>query len=812
MPDAGARSAALPAEGAALLAAFRARYPFPLDPFQEEAIRHILEGASVIVSAPTGAGKTLIAEFAITRAFAAGTRLAYTTPLKALSNQKFADFTRQYGAERVGILTGDVKVNPRAPLVVMTTEILRNMLYTRSLEEIGYVVLDECHYMGDESRGTVWEEIIINCPREVLLVALSATVGNIEEIAEWIASVHGPIRVVKHTTRPVPLHYHLCDTQGHFVPLDGLSRSQLFEALRGGFDSRRLRLTRARPGRPRPFVRRRPASPLMVIPGLRAKRWLPAIYFIFSRAGCEGALRRFLEEDLSLLEPHREREVEEAIEAFRAESPTVLSESELNAMLFEGLRRGAGVHHAGILPAIKRLTEQLFERGLTRVVFATETMSLGIHMPAKSVFLQSLTKRTDVGFRTVTHNELTQMAGRAGRRGIDPEGKCIVALDGPEGVDEALYLIRRASEPVESRFRIGYSSAALLLQNYPDPRDLRRNIESSFGQFQNRRRIEGLEREVAELTERLRRGRGGAPGCGRPGCNLLQYRAWREALEAARTGQVRLPGRPGRQRGPKHRERLSAEGIPAPEPSRIPDILAALSQSPCHRCPERPRMEKHLKRQHRVAAAVEARERTLAHLRSNYWDQFCRVVDVLKHFRYVQGNALAKEGHLVAGLRHDNELLVARVAFAGILDDLPGADVMSLLSCLVEEPRETESGFARALLKRWPHLRQRVRAMEDLAGEVLAVQREHRVTLPVSMHTTLIAATYEWAAGEEDWVHLVEAHYGGHEGDLIRAFRRLIDLSRQLVDAPEVAEPLRASLWQGVKALDRGIVLESALI
>ncbi|MBI4390296.1 MAG: DEAD/DEAH box helicase [candidate division NC10 bacterium] len=821
VPDAGARSGALPGEGAALLAAFGARYPFPLDPFQEEAIRHILEGASVIVSAPTGAGKTLIAEFAITRAFAAGTRLAYTTPLKALSNQKFADFTRQYGAERVGILTGDVKVNPRAPLVVMTTEILRNMLYTRSLEEIGYVVLDECHYMGDESRGTVWEEIIINCPREVLLVALSATVGNIEEIAAWIASVHGPIRVVKHTTRPVPLHYHLCDTQGHFVPLDGLSRSQLFEALRGGFDPRRLRLTRARPGRPRPFVRRRPASPLMVIPGLRAKRWLPAIYFIFSRAGCEGALRRFLEEDLSLLEPHREREVEEAIEAFRAESPTVLSESELNAMLFEGLRRGAGVHHAGILPAIKRLTETLFERGLTRVVFATETMSLGIHMPAKSVFLQSLTKRTDTGFRTVTHNELTQMAGRAGRRGIDPEGKCIVALDGPEGVDEALYLIRRASEPVESRFRIGYSSAALLLHNYPDPPDLRRNIESSFGQFQNRKRIEGLEREVAELTERLRRGRGGVPECGRPGCNLLQYRAWREALEAARTGQVRLPGRPGRRRGPKHRERLAVpprpigdlgEGIPAPDPSRIPDLLAALSQSPCHRCPERPRMEKHLKRQHRVAAGIEARERTLAHLRSSYWDQFCRVVDVLKHFRYVQGNALAKEGHLVAGLRHDNELLVARVVFAGILDDLPGEEVMSLLSCLVEEPRETDSGFARVLLKRWPHLRQQVRAMEDLAGNVLAVQQEHRVTLPVSMHTTLIAATYEWAAGEEDWVHLVEAHYGGHEGDLIRAFRRLIDLSRQLVDAPEVAEPLRASLWQGVKTLDRGIVLESALI
>jgi ATP-dependent RNA helicase HelY len=677
--------------------------------------------------------------------------------------------------------------------------------------------------MGDEGRGTVWEEIIINCPRPVTLVALSATVGNIEEIAEWIGTVHGPIQVVKHTTRPVPLHYLLCDSEGHFVPLDGFSRSQIFAAMRRGFDPRRLRVERFRPGRPRPFQRRRPPSPLAVIPALRAKRWLPAIYFVFSRAGCEGALRRFLEEDLSLLEPHREREVEQAIDTFRRENPGLVSESELNDMLFDGLRRGAGVHHAGILPALKRLTEQLFERGLTRVVFATETMSLGIHMPARSVFLQSLTKRTDSGFRTVTHNELTQMAGRAGRRGIDPEGKCIIALDGPEGVDDALHLIRKASEPVESQFRIGYSSAALLLHNYPDPEDIRRNIESSFGQFQNRKRMEALEAEVADLLERLKRSRGSVPGCGE-GCNLLQYRALREELEAARQAQGRPRGRlerGGRRRGGRHRKGMTvipgdADGppgrVPAPDPSRIPDLTLALSQSPCHRCPERPRMEKHLKREHRLAGTLQARERTLAHLRNSYWDQFCRVVDVLKHFRYVEGSALAKEGYLIAALRHDNELLVARVVFAGILDDLPVEEAMGLLSCLVEEPRETESAFGRALLKRWPHVRQRVRAMEHLGAEVETAQREHRVSLPVSMHTTLLAATYEWAAGEEDWVHLVQAHYGGHEGDLMRAFRRLIDLGRQLVDAPEVAEPLRATLWQGVKALDRGIVLESALI
>ncbi len=419
-----------PPQDQGLLEAFRLRYPFPLDPFQEEAIRHILAGDSVVVSAPTGAGKTLIAEFAIYKALAMQRHLAYTTPLKALSNQKFADFCKHYGEEFVGILTGDVKVNPRAPLLVMTTEILRNRLYTRSLEEIAYVVLDECHYMGDEGRGTVWEEIVINCPRGVQLIALSATVGNIEEIAQWISEVHRPIRTVVHHARPVPLHYHLCDPEGEMVAVDGLSRAQILQGMRTWRGMPRIRRRGHEPrDRRRGLSRRRPASPLTVIPRLKARRWLPAIYFIFSRAGCEQALRRFLEEGISLLDLHREREVAHAIETFRKDNPTLVSESELNEMIFDGLRRGVGVHHAGILPALKRLTETLFERGLTDVVFATETMSLGIHMPAKSVVIQSLTKRSDFGFRSLSHNELIQMAGRAGRRGIDPEGKCIVTVD-----------------------------------------------------------------------------------------------------------------------------------------------------------------------------------------------------------------------------------------------------------------------------------------------------------------------------------------------------------------------------------------------
>jgi len=684
----------------------------------------------------------------------------------------------------VGILTGDVKVNPGAPLMVMTTEILRNKLYTRTLAKTAYVVLDECHYMGDEGRGTVWEEIIINCPWDIRLIALSATVGNIDEIAEWISEVHRPIRRVVHHWRPVPLHYHLCGSEGELIQVNGLSRAQLLAAVaswRGMATVRmRGRVTRER-GRWR--VRRR-VRPSVLLPGLKAKRWLPAIYFIFSRAGCEEALRRFLEEGVSLLAPAQQQEVDQAIETFLSESSALVSKSELNELVFDGLRRGAGVHHAGILPALKRLTETLFERGLTHVVFATETMSLGIHMPAKCVVLQDLTKRSDFGFRTLSHNELTQMAGRAGRRGIDPEGKCIIALDTPETVEDALHLIRKRSEPIESQFRIGYSSAALLVLTYGDPEDIRRNIESSFGQFQNRKRIQVIEQEIAELTGRL-----------------------------DRTRRVDIPWRRRRSFPKGHGEATPGAVQDYMElKRRIEEKALALAELRCHRCKERHRLEKALKRERRLTETIRNQTRTLEHLRNTYWEQFLRVLEVLRRFGYFRDRTLTQEGLLIGDLRHDNELLVARVVFSGALDGFKPYEMMAILSCLVEEPREIEAPFASQLLKRQPHLKRGIRQIEALAREVMDVQQAHRVFLPVSMHTTYLSAAYEWAAGEEDWMHLVEEHYGGHEGDMIRAFRRLIDLSRQLLESPQLPPTLREDLRVGVRSLDRGIVLESALI
>ena len=795
-----------------LLEAFRQRYPFPLDPFQEQAIRRILDGESVIVSAPTGAGKTLIAEFAIYRALSAQRRVVYTTPLKALSNQKFADFARQFGSDWVGILTGDVKVNPRAPVLVMTTEILRNLLFTEKPEDIASVVLDECHYLGDEGRGTVWEEIVINCPATIQLVALSATVSNLHEIAAWISQVHRPIHPIYHPVRPVPLQHLLCYPDGEIVPLEGPRRPPRStpEVRPWGRGSTRDRGAAFRERR-----RRRPASPIRVIPHLQERHWLPAIYFIFSRSGCERALRRFLEEGGSLLEPERRPEVDEAIANTLRDYPSIMPETEVNALLLAGLRRGAGLHHAGVLPALKRLTEVLFERGLVKIVFATETMSLGIHMPAKSVVIQGIRKRSDLGFRQLTLNELTQMAGRAGRRGIDPEGKCLLALDAPQAEVEVRELLAGRPEPIQSRFRVGYSSAALLVDLYREPAVIRRVIETSFGQFQNRQRIQVLEAERGELLTRLAR----AEGISSPCCSitdLLAYREKRAALEVERerVRRLGLGGREGRRaRGGGRR----GTGSPWVENlhearQRLEAMALALSGLPCHRCPHRGHQEQLLKRSDRIRRALEGRGQALRELKESYWEQFLRVVEVLRHFGCLEDSTLSPPGRLVGSLRHDNELLVARVAFSGLLEGLPPAETTALLSCLVEEPREIETLYARHLFKRLPYLKRRVQVLETLAEEVGRVQRARQVSLPVSMHTTLLAATYEWTDGEEDWVRLIRDCYGGHEGDLIRAFRRLIDLCRQLMDSPELSSDLRSSLQQALPMLDRGIVLESALI
>jgi superfamily II RNA helicase len=855
------------------LQSFKSRYRFPLDDFQLDAIDAIAGGRSVIVSAPTGAGKTLVAEFAIFRGLRRGRRVAYTTPLKALSNQKYADFCRQFGADDVGILTGDVKVNPRARVLVMTTEILRNMFYTGGLEQLETVVLDECHYMGDEGRGTVWEEIIVNCPKDVALVALSATVKNIDEIADWITIVHGPIVAVTHPHRPVPLSYHVADLSGEVHGWDAVRRGKV-RLLGEERDS--AAIDRGR------WYTRRVVDPTVMLDELEARGWLPAIYFIFSRAGCERAMETVLAEGKPLLAREQQRLVDGAIRDAIRDTPTI-AESPLNQTIFQALGMGMGLHHAGILPSVKRLTEVLFERGLCKVVFATETMSLGIHMPAKSVVLQSLTKRTDRGFRSLTHNELTQMAGRAGRRGIDPEGKCVMALDVRDGLDDMRRVVDGPPEPIASQFKLGYGSVALLLSTGKDLASIRRTVESSFGQYQNLRKIRGLEVEVHGLETALEDARRFEAPCG-DFSRIGRYRALRGEVEVARMtrgrggrrGRSVAEAEPGRlalvrrksgaslavvlntdrrrhrtlltmllphggtvqmkegnvkrvfwQTPPLHVPRdwerrtrglvdqmaaLSVPELMARERSQGPE--AALAALECHRCPWgfQGRCEQEWKGIEGLDRRLAQKSEALEQCRNAYWQEFLHVVEILEHFDAVQDGKLLTKGQLIAGLRHDNELLVAQMVDGGILEDTTLAEAATLCSCLIEEARSGDAGVARAFLKKRPKLRRKLQELGALAEAVEEAQRRRHLAIPTGVSTGFMPSVFRWASGEDDWGAIVEESFGGHEGDLIRAMRRLIDVLRQLGESPEVPQDQAALLGKAARVIDRGIVLESALI
>jgi len=865
-----------------LLERFRSRYPFPLDDFQVEAIRAIEAGQSVIVSAPTGAGKTLVAEFAIQAALEAGKRIAYTTPLKALSNQKFGDFTRAFGADAVGILTGDVKVNPQGRLLVMTTEILRNMFYSGGLPDLGYVVLDECHYMGDEGRGTVWEEIIVNAPRDVQLVALSATVANVKEIADWISLVHRPIVPVYHPDRPVPLSYAIADLAGEIHE---------FAKVRSG-QARVVGDERRRPDERTRWYSRRVVDPGVLIEGLESRGWLPAIYFIFSRAGCERAMDDVLEEGRPLLTREQEREVQRAIDEAREESVSI-GDSTLNQTIFRALRLGVGVHHAGILPSLKRLIERLFERGLCKVVFATETMSLGIHMPARAVVLQSLTKRTERGFRSLSHNELTQMAGRAGRRGIDAEGQCIIAFDARDGLEDVIRVVEAAPEPIESQFKLGYGSVALLLATGAPPDVLRRRIEASFGQYQNLARIRELEAQVRRLEGELAEARGFAAPCGEFE-RIGRYRALREEVDARRRASGRgrrergvIEAEPGRlaivrRRGapslalilrihsirghralvdallphgaivrlkagiikqilwstpplvvPRDHDRTSSDrGRDGRGLRHLAERLAemdvaellqreraqspenALSAIECHRCPwgSTTRCDHAWRDVERLTERLEHHRRSLEALRGAYWQEFLRVVEVLEQFGAVRGRELQAKGRLIADLRHENELLVAEVVSRGIFSDLTLAEVAAVCSALTEEARSGDPLVARAFLKARPKLRRKLDQLGQVAESVVEAQRQRHLPMPVSVHAGFMPAVFRWASGDDDWTGIVQTAFGGHEGDLIRAMRRLLDVLRQIGESAEVP-PVTARLFlHAARVIDRGIVLESALI
>ena len=566
------------------LARFARGYDFPLDPFQEEACAAVERGEGVLVAAPTGAGKTVVGEFAVHLGLARGHKAFYTTPIKALSNQKYLDLVARHGEEHVGLLTGDTSVNPHADVMVMTTEVLRNMLYSgsRDLDRLGFVVMDEVHYLADRFRGPVWEEVIIHLPAEVQVISLSATVSNAEEFGDWLGQVRGRTAVVVSEKRPVPLTQHMMVGRRllplYSRPIDvaeltgaaGTAESEQSEqaaqpplnpellkavkqarraAASGGSSKNSYRSRGSGSARgPQPWkrsaggaraprrgeggartARLKPPSRLQVVKALETARLLPAIVFVFSRAGCEQAVNQVVSTGVDLTTEAEAARIREVIERRTADIPA----GDLGVLGFRfwahALERGVAAHHAGLLPVFKETVEELFSAGLVKVVYATETLALGINMPARTVVLESLRKWNGSAHVTLSPGEYTQLTGRAGRRGIDIEGHAVVLATDDLEPATVSSLASRRTYPLVSAFRPTYNMAVNLLERMPRAR-AREVLEESFAQFQ-------ADRGVVELAAQARRKRRSLEGLEKDmACRLgdfREYAAIRQAIADA---------------------------------------------------------------------------------------------------------------------------------------------------------------------------------------------------------------------------------------------------------------------------------------
>ena len=512
-----------------MLRDFAGLYGFELDDFQIRSCEEIEDGRGVLVAAPTGSGKTIVGEFAIHLALQTGRKAFYTTPIKALSNQKYHDLVKRYGAEQVGLLTGDNVVNGEAPVVVMTTEVLRNMLYagSRTLLGLGYVVMDEVHYLADRMRGAVWEEVIIHLPESVSLVSLSATVSNAEEFGEWLQTVRGDTTTIVEERRPVPLFQHVMvgrklldlfassdvDASAGFVKEGAPVNDELTRVARDDWASQRLMRDRRSPRKGRPGSSKNPRavgngrrvwipSRVDVVDRLDREGLLPAIVFIFSRAGCDAAVTQLLSANTRLTTAAERDEILARVE----QASRSLPEEDLHVLgyheFLDALSRGVAAHHAGLLPAFKQVVEELFQEGLVKVVFATETLALGINMPARTVVIEKLSKWNGETHAELTPGEYTQLTGRAGRRGLDIEGHGVVLYQPGMNPHEVAGLASTRTYPLRSSFRPSYNMAVNLVHHFGRARS-REFLEQSFAQFQADKAVVGLARQLRKAQEAL---------------------------------------------------------------------------------------------------------------------------------------------------------------------------------------------------------------------------------------------------------------------------------------------------------------------
>ena len=760
-----------------------------LDRFQLEAIAHIDAGRSVLVAAPTGAGKTLVAEHAIGRALSDGARAFYTTPIKALSNQKYRDLALQFGSAQVGLLTGDNVLDPDADVVVMTTEVLRNMLYAgRRLDRLAVVVLDEVHYLEDSFRGPVWEEVILNLPEHVSLVCLSATVSNTDELGGWLESARGPTGVVIETERPVELTnlYAVGDRRGdrlHVLPTLVDERPNP-EGHRFDPDRGRQRNSRHRSRKPWRAPKR-----VDLIDVLMERDLLPVIWFVFSRKGCDEAATAMARDGVRLTSPDEVSRIR-AIARDRLAGLDAADEAVLDADgWLASLERGIAAHHAGLVPAFKETIEECFAEGLVRVVFATETLALGVNLPARSVVIDKLTKFTGEGHEALTPGQFTQLTGRAGRRGIDERGHAIVPWSPFTTFAQVAALAGSRNFELRSAFRPTYNMATNLLTRL-DSESVRRLLARSFAQYQ----ADTSRQDPDAIADAVSRLRPGDVVTGEDGERLAVLGvSWRRGGRA----RVRLLDPGGHDvrwelahlRSSPHT--VGHIKLPAPMAPNQPAFRSEVA-----RALRRMRISGRSSR----AAEIAEVKRNGRNQDSGIARRFEAVAAVLREREHLDQWRVTESGELVARIYHDLDLLVAETLAAGLLDDLDPPTLAGVVSAFTHEHRSPAPPAA----VWFPSKIGRVRfdAIERLASDIRRAERRHGLPESRPPEAGFVVSAHAWAAGD-DLASLLDADLSA--GDFVRNVKQLVDLLRQMAATAPVAAT-RSSAAGAADRLHRGVV------
>ena len=755
-------------------------FPFELDDFQKEACDYITNGKSVVVCAPTGAGKTVIAEHAINQALKNGYKVFYTTPLKALSNQKYNDFSQKYGAEKVGLLTGDSSYNRNGQIVVMTTEVFRNMLYgtnfgsvTDNLKDVRYVILDEVHYMNDEQRGTVWEESIIYCPTNIQIIALSATVANADKLTDWINTVHSDTKLVNTDFRPVPLRFYYFDSSQPNTILPLLTPSGV---LNNKIKPEKKQFKRGK------LVQRKYTSK-DVVRVLHEKNMLPAIYFTFSRKKCDEQMEKCA--DLCLVTPDEQKEIKHIIDDYIAENPYLYKNKHIEYLLC-----GVASHHAGLLPAWKVLVEKLFQKGLIKVVFATETLAAGINMPARSTVISSISKRTDNGHRTLTPSEFLQMSGRAGRRGMDEIGYVTIVGTAFQSPEEVAELVLSEANPLESKFSPSYSMVLNLLQRFT-LEETKELVLKSFGYFSSNYRIEPLLNMKNLLEEKIEECNEFKCWCKRTSADLIEYNKTREMYVQNRKTFKTIK----KQENKKNRP-LSPEIIEFGEKTKA--LLNKMHSFECDTCKLFKKHMKNIDLIERYQSKQRKLEKEIVKQKDIFWNRFLSHRAVLEEYGYLKDNYPTSSGVSIAQIRSENELFIARIIFSGILDNLSPAELASVICAITSEDSRADLYSQIPLTTT---VRKTLNKIKDIKRDIEKHQKAHDVEDPMYINAYCSPLIEMWV-NDAEWEDIIDQIDMG-EGDIVRCFKRVVDVLRQFCTIENMPEALVFTAREAIDKIQR---------